>query len=83
MVPVTAELAIKYQEISYIAVIRQRGFREAKTLHSVKRRATQWTARVEFSAATRDFYLLYSIQTGCRTHPAFYPIETVRSLPGE
>jgi hypothetical protein len=40
---------------------------------SVQRRATDWTARVQF-LAVQDFSFLHSVQTVSRPHPASYPV---------
>jgi hypothetical protein len=42
----------------------------------VHERATVWTAAVKFSAATKDFYLLHIILSGCDVHSASYSLDT-------
>jgi hypothetical protein len=51
------------------------------TTQSVYRWATGWTAWVRF-LAWRDFYFLYSTQTGSGAHPASYPMHAGGSSPG-
>jgi hypothetical protein len=47
---------------------------------SVKWRATGWTARIRFPAATRDIFLLHSVQTSFGAHPASYSMDTGGSI---
>jgi hypothetical protein len=45
-------------------------------VQSVYRRATGWTARVQFPAVARNFSLRHSAQTGSGVHLASYPKST-------
>jgi hypothetical protein len=47
---------------------------------SVKRRATGWTALVQFPAV-QYLYLCHGVQTESRAHPASYPMCTGGSFP--
>jgi hypothetical protein len=44
--------------------------------------AMGWSAGVRFPVRARDFYLLYSVQTGSGAHPASYPMGTGVQSPG-
>jgi hypothetical protein len=44
--------------------------------------ATGWTTGVRLPTGTRDFSLLYSVQTGSEAHPASYPMGIGGSFPG-
>jgi hypothetical protein len=45
-------------------------------------RDTGWAVEVRFLAGTKDFSLLYSVETGSGAHPAPYSIGTGGSFPG-
>jgi hypothetical protein len=50
-------------------------------MESVQRRATDWTARFQFSTG-HDFCLLQTDQSCSGSHPASYPMSTGRKAPG-
>jgi hypothetical protein len=50
--------------------------------HSVYRRVMGWKVGVPSRVGTRDFSLLYSVQTGSRTYLASYLMGAGASFPG-
>jgi hypothetical protein len=47
-----------------------------RTVQSIQRQATGWTAGARFSVRAKNLSLLHSVQTGSGAHAASYPTST-------